>query len=170
VIKQPTLREVLKDTSGIQDVDVETFYDRVMAARSVHCRHQKHYLCVNNVIHGFLSNFKGGFMVSYVLSSIPLLLRFKFKNLVKILLSKAKFVDSLKLALFAGLLNAVYKAVLCLVRRIYPAHMTKRANQVAAPIAGFIAGMTLILENKFRKQYLAIIALSRFVDTGLNLI
>ena len=109
-------------------------------------------------------------MVSYVLSSIPLLLRFKFKHLVKMLLSKAKFVDSLKLALFAGLLNAVYKAVLCLVRRMYPAYMTKRANQVAAPIAGFIAGMTLILENKFRKQYLAIIALSRFVDTGLNMI
>ncbi len=75
-----------------------------------------------------------------------------------------------KLALFAGLLNATYKAVLCLVRRCYRADQTKRANQVAAPIAGFLAGMNLVFENKFRKEYLTIIALSRLVDTGLNLL
>lgn len=63
------------------------------------------------------------------------------------LISKDKALDSCKLALFAGLLNATYKAVLCLVRRCYPAHKNKRANQVAAPIAGFCAGMTLIFEN-----------------------
>lgn len=86
------------------------------------------------------------------------------------LISKEKALDSCKLALFAGLLNATYKAVLCLVRRCYPANQNKRANQVAAPIAGFLAGMTLIFENQFRKQFLMIIALSRFVDSGLNLL
>lgn len=85
------------------------------------------------------------------MTAIPLLIKFKFKALIKILMSKAKWIDSCKLALFAGLLNATYKAVLCLVRRIYPAHMTERANKVAAPIAGFLAGLTLVFENKFRK-------------------
>lgn len=124
---------------------------------------------MNNVLAGFFNNFKNGFIASFILSAIPLILRFKFKALVKMIFSKAKIIDSCKLATFAGLLNAVYKAVLCLVRRCYPASQTKRANQVAAPIAGFLAGLTLILENKFRKQYLMIIALSRCIDTALNL-
>lgn len=85
------------------------------------------------------------------------------------LISREKFKDSCKLALFAGLINAVYKAVLCLVRRMYPAEKTIRANKVAAPIAGFCAGMTLIFENNFRKQYLMIICLSRCLDASMNL-
>jgi hypothetical protein len=75
----------------------------------------------------------------------------KIKALFKMLISKEKILDSCKLALFAGLLNATYKAILCLVRRLYPLNQTEKANKVAAPIAGFIAGMTLVFENKFRK-------------------
>jgi len=40
------------------------------------------------------------------------------------IISKEKILDSCKLALFAGLLNATYKAVLCLVRRCYRADRT----------------------------------------------
>lgn len=124
-----------------------SFYERVMLARSVHCRHTKHEYCVNNVVAGFLNNFKNGFIGSFILSAIPLILKLRLTRLLKMLISKDKVLDSCKLAMFAGLLNATYKAVLCLVRRLYPAHRSERANQVAAPIAGFCAGMTLIFEN-----------------------
>ncbi len=136
----------------------------------MHCRHTKHELCVNNVVHGFMNSFKNGFIASFVLSTIPLLLKLKFVKILKMLISKDKVLDSCKLALFAGLLNATYKAVLCTIRRCYRADQTERANQVAAPIAGFCAAMTLIFENQFRKQYFMIIALSRGVDSLLNLI
>lgn len=159
----------MENATDIHKLDVMSFYERIMQARSVHCRHTQHELCVNNVVAGFFNNFKNGFIGSFILSAIPLLLKMKLKMIFKMLISKEKALDSCKLALFAGLLNATYKAVLCLVRRLYPANMTERANQVAAPIAGFVAGMTLVFENQFRKQYLTIIALSRFVDTGLNL-
>jgi hypothetical protein len=117
-----------------------------------------------------VNNFKNGFVASVILSAIPLMLKLKVKKLLTMLLSKDKLKDSCKLAIFAGLINAVFKAVLCLIRRLYPADQTVRANQVAAPIAGFLAGLTLVFENKFRKQYLMIIALSRCIDSGMNLI
>ena len=85
-------------------------------------------------------------------------------------LSKEKIADCCKLAVFAGLLNAVYKAVLCLLRRMFAANDTERANKFSAPIAGFVAGLTLMCENKFRKQYLTVLAMSRLIDTGLNLL
>lgn len=151
MVNKPAIRQVVQNATDISKVDVETFYERILSARSVHCRHTKHHLCVNNVVAGFFNNFKNGFIASYVLSAIPLLLKFKLKKLMKMLFSKAKAVDSCKLALFAGLLNATYKAVLCLVRRCFSANQTKRANQVAAPIAGFCAGLTLVFENRFRK-------------------
>ena len=90
-----------------------------MQARSVHCRHTKHMLCVNNVVAGFLKNFKNGFIASFILSAIPLILKMKIKLFFKMLFSKEKAIDSCKLALFAGFFNATYKAVLCLVRRFY---------------------------------------------------
>jgi hypothetical protein len=118
-----------------------------MKARSVHCRHSRYSTCSENVTYGFLYNFRGGFIASLVLSAIPLILKFKIKKLFMMFLSKEKLGDSCKLAMFAGLMNAVYKAVLCLVRRMYKSNDTERANRHAAPIAGFLAGLTLLFEN-----------------------
>jgi hypothetical protein len=147
VVSAPVLRQAVENATDIHRVDVLSFYERIMQARSVHCRHTKHHYCVNNVMAGFFSNFKSGFLGSFILSAIPLILKMKVKLLIKMLLTKEKIIDSCKLALFAGLLNATYKAVLCLIRRLYPADKTERANKIAAPIAGFIAGMTLVFEN-----------------------
>jgi hypothetical protein len=38
---------------------------------------------------------------------------------------------------------------------------------VAAPIAGFLAGLTIMIESRFRSKYLAVLALSRLVDATL---
>lgn len=160
---------VLRAATEISNIDVETFYERVMRARSFHCRHTQHETCVMNVCASFASQFKYGFIASYVLGAIPHLSKGRLSKLVKMFLSKKKAVDSCKLALFIGLLCSLYKAVLCLVRRAYPHSQSKRANQVAAPIAGFVCGLSLLTENRQRKKYLKAFALSRFVDTALNL-
>jgi hypothetical protein len=75
----------------------------------------------------------------------------KIKKLGKMLVSRPYLKDSCKLAFFGGLLCSVYKAVLCLLRRMYKEDETELANRRAAPIAGFIAGLTILFENQFRK-------------------
>lgn len=119
-------------------------------------------------MYGFIKNFRGGFIASFVLSAIPLLLKMKIKKLVMMVVNKAIILDCCKLAIFAGLLNAIFKAVLCLLRRLFKD--SAQANKISAPIAGFIAGFALMCENKFRKQYLTVLAMSRLIDTTLNLI
>jgi hypothetical protein len=77
-------------------------------------------------MYGFLKNFRGGFIASFVLSAIPLLLKFKLKKLMLMIVSRSIIVDCCKLAIFAGLLNSIYKAVLCLLRRLFKD--SERAN------------------------------------------
>jgi hypothetical protein len=117
--------------SGASDTESatkDTFYERVQQSRSAHCRHTKHYSCLNNALADITDNFKNGFIGSFLMAAIPLLIKFKLKALVKLIFNKAQWMDSCKLALFSGLLNATYKAVLCLIRRCYSADRTERAN------------------------------------------
>ena len=58
------------------------------------------------------------YLAANLLSIIPLLLGLKFKRIYKLLTSPSKIKDSCKFALFVGLLDVVYKAVLCLMRRL----------------------------------------------------
>ena len=161
---------VLRAATEISNIDVETFFERVMRARSFHCRHTQHHTCVMNVCASFANQFKYGFIASYLLGAIPSLSKGKITKIVQMFVSKKKFVDSCKLALFIGLLCSLYKAVLCSVRRAYPHSQTERANKVAAPIAGFVCGLSLLIENSQRKKWLKAFAMSRFVDTTLNLL
>ena len=41
---------------------------------------------------------------------------------------------------------------------------------MAAPIAGFLAGLTIMIESKFRLKYLAVLAVSRLVDASLSML
>ena len=102
-------------------------------------------------MYGFLYNFRGGFIASLALSAIPLIFKLKMKKLLMMIINKEVLIDCCKLAIFSGLLNAIYKAVLCLLRRLFKAEQTEKANQFSAPIAGFVAGFALVCENKFRK-------------------
>lgn len=54
-------------------------------------------------------------------------------------------MDSARFALFVALLNSVYKAVLCLLRRFC------KSDKINAFVAGFIAGLTMIIDNKERR-------------------
>lgn len=41
-LNKPSIAKVVENATDIANVDVETFYERILAARSVHCRHTKH--------------------------------------------------------------------------------------------------------------------------------
>ena len=60
-------------------------------------------------------------------------------------------------------MNAVYKFSLCILRRIL------KSDKLAAPIAGFLAGLTSIIDIKNRRKFLMILLLSRASDCTFNL-
>ena len=60
-------------------------------------------------------------------------------------------------------MNAVYKTVLCLLRRFL------KSDKYAAPIAGFLAGLCIAFEAKSRRKLLVTLFLSRIADISYSL-
>ena len=58
--------------------------------------------------------------------------------------------------------NTLYKLVLCILRR--SGSLDDRKN---APIAGFISGLSLMIDAKNRRQLLSVLIMSRAVDSLL---
>ena len=104
-----------------------------------------------------------------MLQAIPLLAGGKFKKLIKFLISKRNIRDSSKFALFVAIFNLMYKAILCLCRRIALKFKYENVDRISAPIAGLCAGLTLKIDSRFRREFVSVLALSRFIETGLNL-
>jgi hypothetical protein len=99
-------------------------------------------------------------------------------KVIRIVFTSSKVMASAKFALFAALLNSVYKFVLCLTRRIVKKFLSPsssldeekmRIDKICAPIAGFCTGLALILDtNNSRKTLFTCTAMSRIIDSGLS--
>lgn len=121
-----------------------------------------------------MSKFIYAFGASTLLRIIPLLASLKWKKVLAQIVSREKARDSCKFALFVALLSFVYKAVLCLARRLIlrfskSEQTLSQPDKVAAPLAGFFAGLTLCLDSPFRRQFIAAITMSRLLETSINL-
>ena len=92
-----------------------------------------------------------GFYQTFVnILSIKLLANncFYFGNLKKLignLMSYKSNKDNVRFALFMALMNATYKTVLCVMRRL------KFDDKINAPVAGFIAGLLSYLDAAKRR-------------------
>ena len=84
------------------------------------------------------------------------------KKLLKSLTNVANIKDTLRFGLFLAIMNGVYKLLLCILRRIL------KDDRLAAPIAGFFAGLISSMEAKNRRQLLTVLLIGRMVDTTLN--
>ena len=56
-------------------------------------------------------------------------------------MSLKSFKDNIRFALFVGLLSGIYKAALCVLRRIF------KDDRIATAMAGFVAGAAAFVEN-----------------------
>lgn len=118
------------------------------------------------------SQFLHAYLASNLLQAIPLAL--KPAKVLKLITSSQKIKDSCKFALFVTIFSFTYRAALCFIRRlvIWVNAKTNRKikpDKVAAPLAGFIAGLSLALDSVFRRQFVAVLAMSRFLEAGLSL-
>jgi len=124
------------------------------------CQHK--FGCYENVLRGCYRSFLIALGLKSLLLHLPQIVK-PFK-LLKNLININKNLDSVRFALFIGLMNGLYKAVLCFMRRFC------KDDKKNAFIAGFIAGLTIIIDHKDRRLLIALIFLSRAGDTLLNML
>ena len=73
--------------------------------------------------------------------------------------------DNLRFAAVLALINSAYKGILCFLRRILPRIVGENSvDKIAAPVAGFMAGLLISFDSKGRRTFLAIQILSRLAD------
>ena len=101
------------------------------------CKHN--YGCYENVILGFYKILVKTFAIKLVLNNIGYIAN--SKKLVANLMSLKSFKDNIRFALFVGLLSGIYKAALCVLRRIF------KDDRIATAMAGFVAGAAAFVEN-----------------------
>ena len=73
-------------------------------------------------------------------------------------------MDCTRLGLFLMCFSSGYKTVLCLLRRLCTLN-----DKINAPIAGFIAALSLAIDSASRRQLIAILMFSRAIDTSMSL-
>lgn len=64
-------------------------------------------------------------------------------------------LDSIRFALFLACMNGLYKAVLCMMRRF------SKNDKINASVAGFISGLSIIIDSKNRRMFIMLLLLSR---------
>lgn len=132
---------------------------KFLLTRTPMCKHK--YSCYENVILGLYRTFRNTLLIKLVLNNLAYITN--FNKLIKNLMSWKSNKDNLRFALFLALMNALYKSVLCLLRRVC------KNDKINAPIAGFIAGLASSIEDKNRRQLLTVLLFSRFADTTYSL-
>lgn len=85
------------------------------------------------------------------------------KKLIKNITSYSSNRDNARFALFMAAMNALYKFFLCILRRIL------KSDKLAAPIAGFLAGLASAIDLKSRRELFLILLLSRLTDTTYSM-
>ena len=101
-----------------------------MLTRTNRCKHK--HSCYENVAFGFSKTLLYSFAIKYILSNLPHI--FNLRKLLKNLTNFKTNADNVKWAFFIALTNAVYKLVICLMRRIH------KSEKLASLVAGFLAG------------------------------
>ena len=112
-----------------------------MFSRTKLCKHK--YGCYENVIFGFYNTFVYSLAVKLLINNLSHITN--IKKLLKNLMSWKSNQDNVRFALFLAVMNAVYKLVLCILRRFI------KKDKYCAPIAGFIAGLASYLDAKARR-------------------
>lgn len=112
-----------------------------MLTRTNRCKHK--HSCYENVAFGFSKTLLYSFAIKYILSNLSNI--FNFRKLLKNLTNLKTNVDNIRWAFFIALTNAVYKLVICLMRRLI------KSEGLASIIAGFLAGLCCRIDSKSRR-------------------
>lgn len=126
-----------------------------MLTRTNRCKHK--HSCYENVAFGFSKTLLYSFAIKYILSNLSYI--FNLRKLLKNLTNLKANADNIRWAFFIALTNAVYKLVICLMRRLI------KSEKLASIVAGFLAGLCCRIDAKSRRQLFTILLMSRVSQT-----
>ena len=123
------------------------------------CRHD--HSCMFNTIKGFLRSFIYALGLKLFVNNIgnvasPV-------KLLRNLMSVDSWRDNLRFVLFAAAMNGTYKTVLCFLRRIL------NSDKIAAPIAGFMAGLCCMIDTDKRRRLILMLLLTRLTSVSFSM-
>ena len=123
------------------------------------CKHA--HGCFENVVRKALKNFLIGFFLQIMLRNLVHM--GKPRQFLKMLRRGSTMLDGTRFGLFLMCFNTAYKLVLCLMRRM------GCTDQINAPVAGLLSGLTLAMDSGNRRQLLTMVALSRAIECSLSI-
>lgn len=118
------------------------------------CKHD--HSCIENTIAGFIKSFIYALGLKIFVNNITLIVT--PKRLIQNLLSKKSWQDNFKFVMFVAAMNGTYKLVLCTLRRLL------KSDKLAAPIAGFCAGLCCMFDSDRRRRLILMLLLSRMTE------
>jgi hypothetical protein len=136
--------------------------NKMMESKTPFCRHDSR-TCVENIIRSILDNFKGALILrsGFALFFAFLKHRLKFWKHLGHLLS----MDTIKFMAFTGSLTAIFKFFLCFFRTF-----RNKDEKWHAAVAGFISGLTLIIDIPRRRNFISTFIYIRVVDLVMSLL
>ena len=123
------------------------------------CKHD--HSCMYNALRGFVRSFLYALGLKLFANNIGYAL--SPAKLLRNLMSKDSWVDNLRFVLFASALNGTYKSVLCFLRRIL------NSDKLAAPIAGFMAGLCCMIDTDKRRRLILMLLMTRLTDVTFSM-
>ena len=124
------------------------------------CNHK--HGCVEHSLRGWYSSFLKGIAVKMFINSMFAAL--KPTKYFKTMLSWANQMDVFRFSLFLACMNTLYKALLCIMRRF------NKNDKINAPIAGFLAALSIAMDTKSRRMFIAVMMVARLLDTVANIL
>ena len=129
------------------------------------CKHN--FSCFENTLRGWYRSFIIAFAIKLLFMHLP-----KILNPLKLIPNKKSFsdinsfiallgnmmrknLDAVRFALFAAFLNALYKAILCIMRR------SCKDDRKNAFVAGFLSALSMAIDDKDRRKQIALIVFAR---------
>jgi len=144
----------------------EPFFDKIswipsnLLTRTPHCKHN--FSCFENIVRGWWKSFLYGYGIKSAISLLGLMISRKiFKDPSKIL--SLFNIDSIRFGAFLGSFSAVYKFVLCILRRI-----RNTDDGTNSLIAGALAGLSLAFESSSRRETWALYSFVRSLECLFN--
>ena len=121
---------------------------------------------MNNSIKGFKGIFRWALVIKLILQNLLRINKIikirSFADFYKLFISWEVNGDTLRFVTVASLINCTFKAILCILRRYL------KSDKLSAPIAGFIAGLWLFFESKWRRGLYMVLLMSKAIDAILN--
>ncbi|OMJ77802.1 hypothetical protein SteCoe_22506 [Stentor coeruleus] len=125
------------------------------------CKHKG--LCYENALNGLLKAMVQSFAVkSCVHLLMNVIIRKGYRRPIQSLLSFFSF-DALKFTAFAGIMNLLYKSTLCIMRSF-----RNKEDGLNHIIAGAISGISIVVEDKERRETWSLYFAARLVDIVLR--